>query len=101
MLGIYVPSHISRGSTMPEIPVLLDTNCPDTFCSGIAKIDRLSGNLLRLVIYSEHPTANGKEWVVVAKLIMSASIVPSAVRQIAFAIGERGAEFSDTVTRLM
>lgn len=86
---------------MPEVPVLIDSNCPDTFCSGIARIDRLNGNLLRMVIYSEHPTGKGKEWVVVAKLVISATTVPTAVRQIAFAIGERGAEFPDNIAWLM
>lgn len=71
-----------------EAPMVIDGGCGDTFCSGIARIDKLSGNLLRLVIYSEHPTPGGKEWVVVAKLVLSASAAPTTIRQIALAIGE-------------
>lgn len=89
---------------MPELnepPTVIDCHCPDTFCSGIARIDRLSGDLLRFIIYAENYTPHGKEWMVVAKLIWPASAIPLAIRQASFALAERGTELVGDVARLM
>jgi len=59
----------------------------DIVCSGLGRVERLSGGLLRFWLYIEQDDGEGAGNIVVAKIIAPVSAVPSAVLQMIEAIG--------------
>ena len=56
---------------------------PDTFISGIGRIDRLEGGMVRVVFYSEEPTAGRMERVVVCKIVRPVATWGAALKLMA------------------
>ena len=62
---------LSGGFAMSKVAPLVDLgNCPDIFASGIAKVERIGGDCVRLTMYVNDTDESGKPIrVVVAKLV--------------------------------
>lgn len=76
------------GWAMTDETELIDYgNIPDTYCTGIARIERLGDGCFRFVLYcEEHPERGVARRVKVASLVCSAAIVPRALKQTAAAL---------------
>ncbi len=58
------------GNAMPDRPLIEPVHCPDIFASGIARVERLAGGLVRIVYYVEdHDEAGRAVRVVTAKML--------------------------------
>ena len=93
------------GSKAPiEAPVMIDTGpLPDTFFSGIGRIEKLTGGCFRFMLYAEHVRDDGRrERLPVASVVCPLSIIPNALRQVALAIAEPALFFDDeAITMVM
>lgn len=70
-------------------PLVEFAHCPDIFASGLARIEKLSGGVLRFVFFADQITDEGQhERHVVARLVIPISEVPKAVRQTLEAIND-------------
>lgn len=68
--------------------------CPDIFVSGVGKVEKLSGGLVRVIFYVERQTDSGKsERVVVAKIVRTLASIVEATALYRQAIAEADAIF--------
>lgn len=73
-----------------DVPLLEPYYVPDTFCSGLARVEQLSNGMVRLIFYSEVIGAHGAiERHVVCKMIRHVSTLGSSYPKIVAAITGR------------
>ena len=70
----------------PEIELIEDVGTPEIFASGIARIEWLSGGMVRVVFYVERMEGGRMVHAVALKLVRPASTWPKALRIIAAAM---------------
>lgn len=71
------------------VPLVEDGVVPEVFVSGIARIERLSGGMVRITFYSERHTDQGEmEHVTAAKIISPLLTWPQALKMLSRALGE-------------
>lgn len=81
---------------LKDAPPLVDMgDCHDVFLSGVAKIERLSGNCLRFVCYVDE--TNGGEAIrkVTLRVIWPMDVLPGVLRQAAQALTDHGIIVAD------
>lgn len=65
--------------------------CPDIFVSGIARIEKMTGDVYRFVFYVEQMIEDGHMCkVVAARILVPGTIIPIAIKQAAYATGDMG-----------
>jgi hypothetical protein len=68
-------------------PITIDPmQCGDVFCSGVARVEKLAGDCIRLVIYSEHCRHGQSERVIVAQMVWPIACFYEAQTQITAAL---------------
>lgn len=78
---------------MATPPLVEDGYVPDVFVSGIARIERLSGGMARVVFYAERNSEDGPERVIVLKIVRPIATWPDAMRMLARSMGESDLPF--------
>lgn len=74
-----------------HVPLIEEAYCPDIFVSGIGKIEKLTGGMVRITFFSERRGEGGRcERVVSAKIVRPLSTWPQAMRMLAMAIADVG-----------
>lgn len=68
------------------IPLVEDPGTPEVFVSGVARVEWLSGGMVRIVFYSERMEDGQMVNATVLKLVRPASTWPKALRIIAAAM---------------
>lgn len=80
-----------------RVPPLVElSHVPDVFVSGIGRIDKLGGGMVRVVFYAEERNSDGAvERVVVAKIVRPRATWHLALKQISEAMTDDGPLLAD------
>lgn len=64
------------------VPGLIDPDrVPDVFAEGVASIEMIGATCLRWTLYATHHFGADVEHIVVARIVMPAHMVPTAIKQ--------------------
>jgi hypothetical protein len=81
---------------------LLDFGVPDIFCSGLYRVDHMSGNNFRFVFYTEEFPGDEMRWVKSAGLILPLHSIEPGMKMTAHVITEKPLLFdAGKVQRMM